>query len=77
MAYTKTNWLDRVVQFPRRFTKSGETSSQVTLTADPGIVTEAGTPYNATQMNKIEKGIEDAHLDILNNARSISMGGMF
>lgn len=75
MAYKKTSWLDRAVQFPRRF--KDQNNNSLTLTADPGIVTEAGTPYNATQMNKIEKGIEDAHLDILNNARSISMGGMF
>ncbi|QYR20795.1 hypothetical protein KZ483_24045 [Paenibacillus sp. sptzw28] len=61
MAYTKTNWLDRAVQFVNRFTKSNETSTSVTLTADPGTVTQAGTPINASNLNKMEQGIFDAH----------------
>lgn len=61
MAYTKTLWKDRIVQFANKFTKSGETSTEVTLTPAPGTVTEAGTPLSAANMNKIEQGIEDAH----------------
>ncbi|BBI32374.1 hypothetical protein [Cohnella abietis] len=61
MAYTKTTWKDRVVQFARRFKKTGETSTEVTLTQDPGTVTEAGTPVNAAALNKMEQGIADAH----------------
>lgn len=83
MAYTKTNWVDRIVQHPRRFTKSGETGTQVTLVADPGTITNAGTPVNATNLNKIEQGIADTHAGVdaltasVNDmARTISMGGM-
>ncbi|MFD2659511.1 hypothetical protein, partial [Paenibacillus thailandensis] len=61
MAYTKTNWQDRVVEFPNRYAKSDETASEITLTQSPGTVTQAGTPLNAGNMNKIEQGIADAH----------------
>lgn len=60
MAYTKTTWVDRVVAFANRFTKSAETTTSVTLVADPGTVTQAGTTLSATLMNKIEQGIADA-----------------
>lgn len=63
MAYTKTEWKDRIVQYARRFTKSGETSTEVTLTPSPGTVTEAGTAIAADKLNKIEQGIADAHAD--------------
>ncbi len=60
--YTTTNWQDRLVQHPNRFTKSAETSASVTLTADPGTVTRVGTPISSTQLNRIEQGIFDAQL---------------
>lgn len=63
MIYSKTNWTDRVVQFPNRYDKSGETSTQVTLAANPGTVTQTGTPLNAANLNKIENAIEE--LDIM------------
>jgi hypothetical protein len=61
MAYSKTTWVDRLVQFPGRFTKSNETSGSVTLAADPGTVTNAGTALSATNLNKMEDGIEAAN----------------
>jgi hypothetical protein len=61
MAYVKTTWVDRLVEFANRFTKSGETSTEVTLTASPGTVTAEGTPLSATNLNKIEQGIVEAH----------------
>jgi hypothetical protein len=60
MPYSPTTWQDRVVQYPARYSKTGETASEVTLTASPGTVTQAGTPLNATNMNKIESGISAA-----------------
>jgi hypothetical protein len=60
VAYTKTVWVDRAVAFFNRFTKSAETSTSVTLTQDPGTVTQAGTPTNATNLNHMEQGIFDA-----------------
>ncbi len=58
--YAKNTWVDRDVQFPRRFTKTLETSSSVTLTPDPGTVTETGTLVSEVLMNHIEQGIFDA-----------------
>lgn len=60
MAYTKTTWVDRLVQFPNRYAKSGESTGQVTLVADPGTVTQAGTALSAVNMNNIESGIQKA-----------------
>jgi hypothetical protein len=60
MAYSKTTWVDRLVQFPGRFTKSNETSGSVTLAADPGTVTAAGTPLSAANLNNMENGIDAA-----------------
>ncbi|SEN19508.1 hypothetical protein [Paenibacillus sp. OV219] len=59
MAYVKTAWQDRVVQFPNRYDKSGETSGQVTLVPNTGTVTQAGTPLNAGNMAKIENALGD------------------
>lgn len=64
MAYTKTTWKDRLVEFANRFAKSNETATSVTLTPDPGTITEAGTPLSAANLNKIEQGIADAHSSI-------------
>jgi hypothetical protein len=81
--YSKTTWIDRIVEFPNRFTKSSESASAVTLTASPGTVTEAGTPLNAANLNNIEQGIEavytelDTHkLDFQQYQRKIRMGAM-
>lgn len=54
MAYTKTNWVDRVVQYPTKYTASGAVTGDITLTANPGTITQAGTPVNASNLNKIE-----------------------
>jgi hypothetical protein len=61
MAYTKTNWLDRIVEFANRYTKSGETSTEVTLIQSPGTVTQTGTLNSAALFNKMEQGIADVH----------------
>lgn len=57
MAYSPTVWTDRAVSTPNLYNKTGETSTQVTLIAAPGTVTQAGTPINATNMNKLEAGV--------------------
>ena len=63
MAYTKTTWSDRVVQYIRRY--RDELNNQKTFTPDEGTITNAGTAVTATLMNKIEQGIfdNDATLD--------------
>lgn len=67
MAYEKTNWTDRVVQKPRTYTMQNNSDGTVTLTPAPGTVTQAGTPVNAANLNKIENELvtledEDAEL---------------
>jgi hypothetical protein len=62
MSYTKTTWTDRAVEFPNRYDKSGETSTQVTLVPNAGTVTQSGTAINASNLNKLEQGVYDAHV---------------
>jgi hypothetical protein len=59
MAYTKTVWVDRVVQYPTKYTTTGSVPGDIVLTANPGTITQAGTPVNATNLNKIETAIFD------------------
>lgn len=70
VAYIKTNWKDRIVEFARRYIKTGESSDEVTLMPKPGLITEEGTPITAANLNKIEQGVADAHalLDAATNA---------
>lgn len=62
MSYTTTTWTDRIVQYPNRYTKTAETSSEVTLASSPGTVTQAGTAVNAGNLNNMEQGIYNAQL---------------
>lgn len=58
MAYIKTVWTDRVVQFVRRY--RDQNNNQLTLTPDEGTITNVGTPVTAQRMNNIENGIANA-----------------
>lgn len=60
MAYVKQTWVDRLVQFAHRYTKTDVDSSTVDLIAAPGTVTKAGTPVDAEHLNHMEEGIYDA-----------------
>ncbi len=60
MAYTKTNWKDRIVENPRTYSKVDNADGTITLTPKPGEVIEEGTPITAEKMNKIEEGVESA-----------------
>lgn len=62
MAYTKTVWVDRNVQFPNRFQKVNENSTSVELIEMPGTILQIGTDIDATKLNKIEDGINNAHI---------------
>lgn len=48
-------WLDRLVQFPKRFIMTDNGDGTITLDPSPGTVTQAGTPVNASNLNVIEK----------------------
>ena len=58
MAYTKTNWVDRVVATPTKF--KDQANVEYTFTPLPGEVTAVGTPVNAVNLNKIEDELETA-----------------
>ena len=58
MAYAKTTWKDRNVQYPNRFTKTDNADGTVTLNVAQGSIIEQGTPVNAANLNNIELGAE-------------------
>lgn len=66
MAYVKQTWTDRVVEFARRFTYTQD-GTHITLTPEPGTVTEVGTPVDASRLNHIEDGIKaiDTNLNLV------------
>ena len=57
MAYTKQTWVDRVVQYAKRFTYTDD-GTYLQLTSAPGIITDAGTPIDASHLNHIEDELE-------------------
>lgn len=60
MAYVKKTWVNENVQYPNRYTKSGETASEVTLVRSVGTVV-VQDPISASAMNNMENGIFNAH----------------
>ncbi len=64
MAYTKTNWKDRNVEHPNRYTLVDNGDGTVTLAPVPGTVTEEGTPLSATNMNKLESQYDEAKANL-------------
>jgi hypothetical protein len=63
MAYNKTNWLDRSVQYPQRFTRTTD-GTYDTLVPAPGTVTQSGTPLTAAALNNLETQYDQAMYDI-------------
>lgn len=64
MAYTKTDWKNRQVQYPRRYALEDKGGGISELTPTPGEVYEPGVPANAENLNKMERGIFEAHENI-------------
>lgn len=58
MAYTKTTWKDRLVQRPRTYIETTNPDGSITHVPSEGVITEAGTPVNALNLNRIENGLE-------------------
>lgn len=54
MAYNKTVWKDRVVSRPRTYIETSNADGSITHTPSEGTISEAGTPVNAINLNKIE-----------------------
>ena len=58
--YIKNTWLDRLVQFPRRY--KDQNDNIYLFEPEPGVVTEPGTTVTALYMNNIETGIQQNNL---------------
>jgi hypothetical protein len=71
MPYSKMSWKDRAVEFANRYKKSNETTTSVTLEQDPGIITEAGTPLNATNLNRLETQYDAAISEVDTRIQSL------
>jgi hypothetical protein len=64
-------WLDRIVEHPKRFAIIDNGDGTYTLDPRPGNIVQEGTPVNAVNMNSIENRIE-SHL--LENASQTNLG---
>jgi hypothetical protein len=64
MSYNKTNWLDRAVQYPQRFTRTSD-GTYDTLVPAPGTVAQSGTPITAAALNNMENGISNNDTSII------------
>lgn len=53
-------WIDRIVQYPKRFMLIPNSDGTVTLDPQPGTITQSGTPVTATWLNGIESDIVSA-----------------
>ena len=69
MAYTRINFVDRDDSLPNSYLVDG-TATEITKN-NSGLVT-AGTDLNATNLNQMDEGIDNAHTDIATNTANIS-----
>lgn len=68
MAYIKTNWVERIREFANRFTLSATGNpNEFDITRVEGTITEQGVPLSIANLNNMEDGIEQAHIDIENH----------
>lgn len=65
MAYLQKEWLDHIVEYPNRVrvVPSGD-GVTYKLDKDEGELIQQGTPVTANNMNRIEKGVADAHTGV-------------
>ncbi|SHG90665.1 hypothetical protein SAMN02744040_00118 [Tepidibacter thalassicus DSM 15285] len=66
MAYKKTQWQDHVVEYPNKYEEVSNPDGTVTLIPKQGEVIQQGTPMSATNFNKMEEGIFQAHVSVEN-----------
>ena len=55
--YKKTNWLDEVCEYKRRFNMTKNNDGTIDLERVTGDIVQRGTPKNQKHMNNIEDGI--------------------
>lgn len=76
MAYTKNTWVDQDVERPKTYEVTNNQDGSITLTDSFGVVTELGTPVNATNMNHIEDGILGCYNDLVNKSGDTMTGDL-
>lgn len=76
MAYIKTTWVDRNIQYPGRYSEVDGGGGIKTFTPSPGTITQAGTTVTAARMNNIETGIETVYTDVADGFRKLRLGGI-
>lgn len=74
MAYTKNTWVDQDVERPKTYEVTNNQDGSITLTDSFGLVTELGTPVNATNMNHIEDGVAGCAIRKHNLTETFALG---
>ena len=59
VSYNRINFKNRVVQYPRSYSESNNAGGGITHAPVPGEVVQGGTALNETNLNTLDKGIED------------------
>jgi len=59
VTYNRVNFTNRVVERPRTYTVTENEDETITLTPEPGEIVSEGVPFNAQNMNVLDKGIND------------------
>lgn len=60
--YERTYWQDESDQYQNRYRETANADGSVTHEKVTGDVYVEGTPMNAANFNKMEEGINDAHV---------------
>lgn len=64
VTYNRINFINRVVERPRTYTVTNNGDGTVTLTPEPGEIVSEGVPFNAQNMNVLDKGVNDCAVAI-------------
>lgn len=60
--YDRTIWVDETDQYENRYRETVNPDGTITHTKETGEVYVEGTPQSAANFNRMEDGIEDAHI---------------
>lgn len=74
MAYTPTNWENREVERPRTYIMTENGDGTVTLTPSEGQIFSAGTPLDASNLNKMEVQIASNEANKVNKTGDTMTG---
>lgn len=64
LKYERINFKDHIVEYPNRVEIKDNADGTKNIIPKQGEVLERGTAHSANTMNRLDKGIYDAHLDI-------------